>query len=193
MFAPHPSRLSPCHLLPGEKAWVQSVSQKGMKREFLLGLQEDQPLSKAAVDAIMAENGKDIQATRALFADYESLKQELAAAKQTIAQMEEGNQRAIEEKVRQVEFSYLLKQAVAQTGGRNQKAVEALLDLESLQKAEKPEAALADALADLQKENPWLFSTQTPPPYASGTGTQSPAKNEPVTLAGALRERFERK
>ena len=164
-----------------------------MKREFLLSLQEEQPLSKQTVDAIMAENGKDIQATRALFSDYEGLKEELAAAKQTIAQMEEGSQRAIEEKVRQMEFSYLLRQAVAQTGGRSQKAVEALLDLESLQKAEKPETALRDALSALQKENPWLFNSPTPPPYAALTGTQSPQKTEPASLAGALREKFQGK
>ena len=164
-----------------------------MKREFLQSLQEGRPLSKETMDAIMAENGKDIQATRALFADYDGLKAELTAAKATIAQMEEGNQRAMEEKVRQVEFSYLLKQAVAQKGGRNQKAVEALLDLETIQKAEKPEEALQDALSALQKEEPWLFLSQTPPPYAAHTGAQSPRKNEPATLAGALRERFERK
>ena len=150
-------------------------------------------MSKEVIDAIMAENGKDIQATRALFSDYEGLKQELAAAKQTIAQMEEGNQRAMEEKVRQVEFSYLLRQTVAQAGGRNQKAVEALLDLQAIRNAEKPEAALQDALSALQKEEPWLFQSQTPPPYASGTGAQNPGKNQPATLAGALRERFERK
>ena len=164
-----------------------------MKREFLLSLQEDQPLSKATVDAIMAENGKDIQATRALFSDYESVKEELAAAKQTIAQMEETSAQALEEKVRRMEFSYLLRQAVAETGGRSQKAVEALLDMESLQKAENPEAALQDALSALQKENPWLFQAQTPPPYAVGTGAQSPQRNEPATLAGALRERFQGK
>ena len=163
-----------------------------MKREFLLALQEDQPLSKAVIDAIMAENGKDIQATRALFADYEGLKQELESARQTIAQLEEGNQKALEEKARQVEFSYLLKQAVKDSGGRNQKAVEALLDLEDLQKADKPETALQDAINALQKEHPWLFQTQTPPPYAAFTGTQNPKANAPATLAGALRERFER-
>ena len=164
-----------------------------MKREFLLSLQVDGgTLPKEIIDAIMAENGKDIQATRALFADYEGLKQELESARQTIAQLEEGNQKALEEKARQVEFSYLLKQAVKDSGGRNQKAVEALLDLEDLQKADKPEAALQDAINALQKEHPWLFQTQTPPPYAAFTGTQSPRKNEPVTLAGALREKFQR-
>ena len=168
-------------------------SSTKMKREFLLGLQEDQPLSKQAIDAIMAENGKDIQATRALFSDYESLKEELHTARQTIAQMEEPSSRALEKRVRQVEFSYFLRQAVKDAGGRNQKAVEALLDMEAIQSAEQPETALQDALSGLQKENPWLFCTQTPPPYAVGTGTQTPKANAPATLAGALRERFERK
>ena len=172
--------------------WCGAFPGRRMKREFLQSLQEDQPLSKAVIDAIMAENGKDIQATRALFADYEGLKQELESARQTIAQLEEGNQKALEEKARQVEFSYLLKQAVKDSGGRNQKAVEALLDLEDLQKADKPETALQDAMNALQKEHPWLFQTQTPPPYAAFTGTQNPKANAPATLAGALRERFER-
>ena len=177
----------------GEGLFGAGVLGRKMKREFLQSLQEGAPLSKEVIDAIMAENGKDIQATRALFSDYESMKQELETAKQTIAQMEEASSRALEEKVRQVEFSYLLRQAVKDAGGRNQKAVEALLDMEGIQAAQQPEEALRDALSGLQKENPWLFCTQAPPPYAVGTGTQSPKSAAPVTLAGALRERFERR
>ena len=44
-----------------------------MKREFLQSLGE---LSKETVDAIMAENGRDIEKTRASFADYETLKEQ---------------------------------------------------------------------------------------------------------------------
>lgn len=176
-----------------------------MKREFLQALQEDQPLSKQTVDAIMAENGRDIQATRALFSDYDTLKEELAAAQKTIATLEEGSSKAWEEKLsqleqqhrtelRQMEFGFMLRQAVAEKGGRNQKAVEALLDIPGLQAAEDPQKATYEALGQMQKENPWLFQTETPPPYARGTGAQNPQITEqPVTLAGALREKFERK
>ena len=175
-----------------------------VKREFLLSLQEQQPLSKQTVDAIMAENGRDIQATRALFSDYDAIKEELASAKQVIAQLETDNESAWAEKLaqmeerhrqqlQQVEFSYLFRQAVAQAGGRNEKAVAAMVDLEALSKGDDPQKALADALTALKKEEPWLFLSQTPPPYAAHTGAQSPRKNEPATLAGALRERFERK
>ena len=52
-----------------------------MKREFLENLKiGDQPLSKAAIDAIMAENGRDIEAAKKPYADYESIKQQLTTA-----------------------------------------------------------------------------------------------------------------
>lgn len=162
-----------------------------MRREFLQNLQAEQPLSKQSIDAIMAENGKDIEATRALFADYDSLKQQLATAQQTIHTLEENAAKALAEKVRQMEFSFMLQQQVGQFGGRNQKAVEALLDLPGLQQAEDPKASTQEALKKLQKENPWLFQAATPPPYASGTGAVSPGANKPDSLAGALRERFD--
>ena len=81
-----------------------------MRREFLQNLQAEQPLSKQSIDAIMAENGKDIEATRALFADYDSLKQQLATAQQTIHTLEENADKALAEKVRQMEFSFMLQQ-----------------------------------------------------------------------------------
>ena len=44
-----------------------------MKREFLQGLQVgDVPLTKEVIDAIMAENGRDIEAVKARYADAES-------------------------------------------------------------------------------------------------------------------------
>ena len=49
-----------------------------MKRDFLQGLQvEGKPLPKEIVDAIMAENGRDIENVKARFSDYEELKQQL--------------------------------------------------------------------------------------------------------------------
>ena len=62
-----------------------------MKREFLLNFKVgDQPLPKEIIDAIMAENGRDIQKVRAAYADYEELKQRLETAEaQTAAAWEE--------------------------------------------------------------------------------------------------------
>lgn len=170
-----------------------------MKREFLQSLREnEQPLSKQTIDAIMAENGRDIQATRALFADYEEIKQQLADARQNMSdgQWEEKFRQAElahQAQIRAMAFDHTLENAITAMGGRNCKAVSALLDLDSLREQEDPEQAIKQALSQMKTENAWLFATPTPPPYARGTGAHSAQKEEPATLAGALREKFERK
>ena len=52
-----------------------------MKREFLENFKiGDQPLSKEVIDAILAENERDITAATQSFADYESIKEQLRTA-----------------------------------------------------------------------------------------------------------------
>ena len=56
-----------------------------MKRDFLQNLRVgDQPLPKEVIDAIMEENGRDIEAAKKPFADYETIKDQLAQAQETI-------------------------------------------------------------------------------------------------------------
>ena len=56
-----------------------------MKREFLQNFKVgDQPLPKEVIDAIMAENGRDIEAAKRPFADYDTLKSQLEEAQKTI-------------------------------------------------------------------------------------------------------------
>lgn len=56
-----------------------------MKRDFLQNFKVgDQALSKEAIDAIMAENGRDIEAAKAQFADYETIKSQLSEAQKAI-------------------------------------------------------------------------------------------------------------
>ena len=56
-----------------------------MKREFLQNFRVgDQPLTKEIIDAIMAENGRDIEETKKGFSDYETIKDQLAKAQETI-------------------------------------------------------------------------------------------------------------
>ena len=53
-----------------------------MKTEFLQNFKVgDQPLTKEIIDAILAENGRDIEAAKKPFADYESIKEQLQTAK----------------------------------------------------------------------------------------------------------------
>ena len=52
-----------------------------MKREFLENFKVgDQPLTKEIIDKIMEENGRDIEAAKKPFADYEHIKEQLKTA-----------------------------------------------------------------------------------------------------------------
>ena len=153
-----------------------------MKREFLEGLQMDgQPLSGEVIDAILAESDKTVQLHKQSAADWENKYTQAVAAH--------------EKQMADMVFSGIVKDAVTAAGGRNVKAITALLDVEALSKSEDPAAAVMQALEVLKKENDYLFAThQTPPPYARGTGASAgTGASHPVTLAGALREKYERK
>ena len=56
-----------------------------MKRDFLKNFKVgDQMLPDEIVDAIMAENGRDIEAAKKPFADYDTVKNQLSEAQKTI-------------------------------------------------------------------------------------------------------------
>ena len=163
-----------------------------MKREFLSNLKVgDTPLSKEVIDMIMAENGKDIEAEKAKFADYDTLKSQLEQAnttinsykdmdiegiKQSAADWEQKYNQAIEDgkkKIAERDFNDKVKAAITTAKGKNAKAIEALLDMESLRGSNNQDADIKAAIEACQKENEYLFGdTQNPPPYSGGTGTQ---------------------
>ncbi len=175
-----------------------------MKRDFLQGLTVgDMPLTKEVIDAIMAENGRDIQNVKAHYSDYEALKERLAQAEaaakvaEDATGWEEKYNQAVDahrQEVNKLVFGHNLEKAILAAKGRNAKAITALLDMESLMASENQTAAMEEALQDLKRDCGYLFQTETPPPYARGTGAIAPEETRgPATLAGALLEKFERK
>ena len=159
-----------------------------MKREFLQGLQVgDVPLSKEVIDAIMAENGKDIESVKSHYVDYEG----------AAAQWEERYNQALNahrQELAEVVFGHNLEKAILAANGLNAKAITALLDVDTLKTSENQQTALEEALQALKQECSYLFRAETPPPYARGTGAAVPEEvKSPATLAGALLEKFERK
>lgn len=92
-----------------------------------------------------------------------------------------------------VRFENALSQAILKAGGRNEKAIGALLDREALLGHADREAAIGEALAELKKSCGYLFESPVPPLYAPGTGAAPTEPQAPQSLAAALRERFERK
>ena len=179
-----------------------------MKREFLQGLQVgDSPLPKEIIDAIMAENGKDIQKVRAGFADYDEIKEELSRMQQTAQELqthrenalawEEKYNRAVEDHTRELaelSFQNRLDGAIFRAKGRSAKAICALLDMDALRQQEDQTKAIEDAVTALKKTSGYLFEGEAAPYYAHHTGVwQGVQEKSPTTLAGALKEKFERK
>jgi len=98
-----------------------------------------------------------------------------------------------EKEIAELNFSSQLREAVRAAGGRSQRAIGAMLDLDAIKNDQQPEKALEQALKQLKAEHGYLFE-DTVPPYAHDPGTrQGPAIQKPVTLAGAIRQKYERK
>lgn len=182
-----------------------------MKTEFLQNLKVgDQALPKEVIDAILAENGRDIENAKKPFSDYEAIKDQLKAAKDGLKAFEgvdvsklQGEISTLQgqladkdkewkEKLDGMAFDGRIRDAIAAAKGRNAKAISALLDVDALRASKNQEADIKSALEAVKKDNGYLFETETPPPYAGGTGS-APAggKQAPASLAGALHEKYD--
>lgn len=182
-----------------------------MKTEFLQNLKVgDQALPKEVIDAILAENGRDIENAKKPFSDYEAIKDQLKAAKDGLKAFEgvdvsklqveistlqgqlADKDKEWKEKLDGMAFDGRIKDAIAAAKGRNAKAISALLDVDALRASKNQEADIKAALEAVKKDNGYLFETETPPPFAGGTGS-APAggKQAPASLAGALHEKYD--
>lgn len=177
-----------------------------MKREFLQNLKiGDQALTKEIIDAIMDENGKDIESAKKPFADYETIKQQLTDANKTIDGFKDMDIETIRKeakdwkekaeqaekdaaaKIAEMEFNVLLSSAVSAARGKNAKAIRALLDVDALKGSKNQSEDIKTALEALKKDNEYLFETdQTPPPYAPGTGKTTPTKQYTAEEIGKM-------
>ncbi len=148
-----------------------------MKREEL----EKRGLSKAQVDYIMAENGKDVEAhkakTTAAEGELAGLKEQLSqaarqietlqgqdaeGARQSAAQWQQKFEQAQAEST-QLRFDHALENALAGAGARNHKSVRALLDTQALTLAEDGSLpGLAEQLQKIRQDNDFLFEGSAP-------------------------------
>lgn len=162
-----------------------------MKAEFLQNFKVgDAPLPKEVVDAILAENDRDVEAAKKPFADYESIKEQLSAAKEGLKAFDGVDVKDLQEQVKKLtkdlsdkeaehqaklqdlEFDSALKDAITAARGRSVKAIRAELDVDALRASKNREGDIKNALETLKKDSGYLFeSEETPPPYATGTGT----------------------
>lgn len=178
-----------------------------MKRDFLKNFKVgDQMLPDDIVDAIMAENGRDIEAAKKPFADYDTVKSQLSEAQKTIKgfqdqgadieavrksakDWEDKYNQAIADhnrKMADMAFDHALDAAITGAKGKSAKAIRALLDVDTLKGSKNQEADIKAALEGLKKDSGYLFDDEgTPPPYSAGAGTGrfEPGKYDPETAA----------
>ena len=154
-----------------------------MKRKFL----EDMGLTKEQVDSIMAENDSDIEAAKGkleqIKTELEQTKTQLQEANTTIdgfkdydqvkSQVEEYKTE-YEAKIADMQFGSALEAAITAAGGRNAKAVKALLDVETLKASKDQTADIKAAIEACQKDNGYLFGATEPINNPVGP-TQGPA------------------
>lgn len=161
-----------------------------MRREFLQNFKVgDQALTPEIIDAIMAENGRDIEAAKKPFADYDAIKDQLRTAQEGLKAFEgvdvanlqgeitklkgqlSDKDKEWQAKLDDMAFDGLLKEAIQTAKGRNDKAIRALLDVDTLKSSKNQAEDIKAALATLKKDSGYLFDDgSNPPPYAPGAG-----------------------
>lgn len=176
-----------------------------MKREFLQNFKVgDAALPKEVIDAIMEENGNDIEAVKTKYADYDTIKEQLTTAQETIkafkdqgadieavrtkaTEWEQKYNKAIADHNKAMadrDFNDQITAAIAAAKGKSAKAIAALLDMDALKQSKNQAEDIKAALATVQKENAYLFGEDTtPPPYAPGAGSQNMGQADPLTAS----------
>ena len=172
-----------------------------MKREFLTGL----GVAEDVIDKIMAENGKDIEAAKAKYADYDALKTQLAEANGKIeefgkldfdgvkkmaddykAKFEEA-QAESKKQIEAMQFNHALENALSGAKAKSIKAVRALLETDKLKlNKDGSLTGLTEQLDKLKSENDYLFEAEKKedvPQFLGGSSGGSPASDEDAVRA----------
>lgn len=169
-----------------------------MKTEFLksLGLEQD------IVDKIMAENGKDIAAEKAKTTKAEgerdNFKDQLATATESLEKFKDVDPTAMQSEINKLTqqlkdkdaeyaekeadriFNDSVKSAIKEAGGRNEKAVMAMLDMDALKASKNQTEDIKKALETVKESDAYLFGSDEPflnPVGPTGGGDNSGLNN----------------
>lgn len=162
-----------------------------MKTEFLksLGLEQD------VIDKIMAENGKDIAAEKAKTtkaeSERDSYKEQLDTATSSLEKFKDVDPAAMQSEIAKLNqqikdqqaefdakeadrvFNDAVKAAIKEAGGRNEKAVMAMLDMDALKASKNQTEDIKKALETVKESDAYLFGSDEPfkkPVGATGGG-----------------------
>lgn len=165
-----------------------------MKTEFLKGL----GLEPDVIDKIMAENGKDIATEKAKTTKAEgerdNFKDQLATATESLEKFKDVDPTAMQSEIDKLTqqlkdkdaeyaakeadriFSDTIKEAIKTAGGRNEKAVMAMLDMDALKASKNQSEDIKKALETVKESDAYLFGSDEPfknPVGATGSSSGS--------------------
>lgn len=169
-----------------------------MKREFLKAME----ISDEVIDKIMSENGKDIESTKAKFADYEEVKSKLTEYEKTVEELKGKASNAEQVNAELEKLKNELKSREEQTAKElkdkqlteNIKGVfgdkkfvneytENALISQIKAELEKPENAgkgVSDLFTALTTDKEGIFANDTtPPPNMGGAGSDGKITGDP--------------
>lgn len=151
-----------------------------MKTDFLKGL----GLEQDVIDKIMAENGKDIAAEKAKTAKAEgerdNYKSQLETATESLEKFKDVDPTAMQGEIDKLNqqlkdkdaeyaakeadriFSDTIKEAIKTAGGRNEKAVMAMLDMDALKESKNQSEDIKKALETVKESDAYLFCSDEP-------------------------------
>lgn len=170
-----------------------------MKREFLQNIKVgDAALPKEVIDLIMEENGRDIEAAKGKFSDYDTIKAQLSEAQATIQGFKDQGQDIEAVRAKATEWENKYNQAIAahaeekaendfmadivaeinRRKGRNKDAIIGAMGkerMDTLRKSKNRREDIKSEFDAFEKDNAYLFGdgSPTPPPYAPGAGSQN--------------------
>lgn len=151
-----------------------------MKTDFLKGL----GLEQDVIDKIMAENGKDIAAEKAKTTKAEgerdNCKSQLETATESLEKFKDVDPTAMQGEIDKLNqqlkdkdaeyaakeadriFSDTIKEAIKTAGGRNEKAVMAMLDMNALKESKNQSEDIKKALETVKESDAYLFGSDEP-------------------------------
>ena len=152
-----------------------------MKKEELtsIGLTDEQ------AEKVFAMNGKDVNAAKdavkaSMQTNIDSLTEQLNTATESLKkfdgvdptkltkQISDLNEKlaiqkaSYEKKIADRDFNDLLSKSITKAGGKNAKAIAALLDVETLRGSKNQEKDIDSAIENVKKENDYLFTSNQP-------------------------------
>lgn len=173
-----------------------------MKTDFLKGL----GLEQDVIDKIMAENGKDIAAEKAKTTKAEgerdNFRDQLATATESLDKFKDIDPAAMQGEIDRLNqqlkdkdaeyaakeadriFSDTIKEAIKTAGGRNEKAVMAMLDMEALKESKNQSEDIKKALETVKESDAYLFGSDEP--FKNAVGATGSSSNSGADTASAI-------